>query len=404
MDNLEEHLRKEAGKFKIVPSEKVWGEIEDHLKHSTKKFPYQYYVLLIIFITGTAIFFFKYNLFDQSIYPKKNQLSIKGQKDRTIENPNIKSNDLSSGSTNRSIPGRGTMETKTQRDIQNNYTIVSTPRNSIRNEALGKSNNDLLENETTVKSSNRPIHLEVINEGFMAIAPAVIESLKPGLKDLQFKSDNRNYQPQINYLVNIGMNLSYPAGTKYRSFIKPGLSLNTGMSIKYNINYLLALSVGLGYEKTSYFLGAVNMNPETIYLNTKNGTQPQTANYRLNNESKQHNIIQQFCLPFSFQYKIFYNNFGSSLTALTGVELSRVKAPGYLIKSESSDRLFSNAMVINKYNNSALLGIYYTKKLGRKIGWMAGYHVKYQTGNTFKSEYNLSEHLMNHSLNFGVLF
>jgi hypothetical protein len=402
VEDFEEFLKKEAQGFKMEPTPRVWKGIQAGMPAS-RRFPIWWYGAASIFILITASVIYYSSIFQRQSNLKSNEgtvnPSIKNAEkplpeikaDQVIINPQV---------VTPSINKKGTV---TQRPPVSS-TKISQEKIKNQNHNLEISNQDNKLN-TDTKDGNLVSRIEMITPKKLSfkqseiLMPIAIEIQQIEIKNIPEKPIARKFY----FTVTAGINLAKPLKINYNRFVKPALGYSFLFTAGYAFTPLLGISTGLGYQHSSYKVGAVRISPETIYLNTPNGNVSKTANYKLSNESMNLNIRRQLLIPVSLDLKLKTGEKGYAKFSL-GIDIAKELYPRYLIKNTESDRLFRDNQLLNSVNNYLTFGYSLLYYKNHNIGFLMGYKFQYQLNNTFKSDYNLREHTMINGVHFGIQF
>lgn len=399
MDQFEDFLKEEASKFSLSPSAKVWKGVQAGIS-KPKRIGWIWYaasVLVIATVSSLGYFWWE----SDPIVNSKNNIAKENHAPETTKLPqsNINKEELIQE-----------VQPTDQRPKQNLHNRIKQTSTSVKQAKIN--NTDLVAgNANEIASTKQDSYKQYVfslstYSGFV-ISSASIQSINPvsfTLRKPNISGDQIKKQ-KIVYSISIGTNVSKPLNAGYKNFVKPGLGYSLLFTLRYNFSKRFGISGGLGLQKNHYKIGAVMINPETIYLNAYHrDSVAQSAQYRLSNESMNNNITRQLVFPMAVHYNLFLNPFGGNLSLFAGMDMAKILSAKYLIKSNTNDRLFFNKDFLNSYTTYMSFGVSYYHKLNDRMGWMCNYKIQYQAGNTFQNNYSLQEHLFINGLNLGLLF
>jgi hypothetical protein len=396
VDNFEDHLKNQAEGFKITPSDRVWEGVKAGLR-GKKRTPFWWYGAALILLTGFSLLVYR-NYGPTLNDTVKNSIENNSSRNETTATPTISQDNTATDNTN----------VRTEITPPGNVpeTIVSKPAVE-KAPAL---------NEKTFVALSAPLAQQVQEEKHDGIA--TLPSLKLNTRSEKvFTQEQIGYNARpvpyriapsaqkLRYTVSAGFVLTTPVSAGYKAYLKPGGGWNLQAGVTYALNHSVGLSAGIGFTQKRYNVGVVSITPETIAVIRNDGdTLSQSASFKLSNESHFRNINRQLSIPVAIHYDITLNSSGARLGVFSGFEFSRVFAGRYLIKSESSDRLFINKGLLNPYNTNFNVGIGYSPRIGDTNRLVFRYTASYQLGNSYHPGYGLREHLFSNTLSAGFSF
>lgn len=400
MEQFEDFLKQEAANFSLPPSAKVWKGVQAGVSKPKRIGWIWYAASVLIIAAGTSFGYLWWSSSPQRVN-SKSSIRIDNKAPETLILPQsvIKKEELT----------QEVQPTKTPREAQFNNVIKQTNASYKPTKNKNSSSVEIVANDksSTKQDSHKQFAMTLnsfskfINYSISIQSISAIEHTlrKPAISGYQVKTQ------KMVYSISAGTNLSKPLNAGYKNFVKPGLGYTVLLTLRYNFSKRFGISGGMGLQKNHYKVGAVRINPETIYLNAYHrDSVAQSAQYRLSNESMNNNITRQLIFPMAVHYNLFLNPFGGNLSLFAGMDMAKIVSAKYLIKSNTNDRLFTNKDFLNSFNTYMCFGVSYYHKLNKTMGWMCNYKMQYQAGNTFQSNYSLQEHLFINGLNFGLLF
>lgn len=399
MDQFEDFLKQEAAKFSLSPSAKVWKGVQDGIS-KPKRIGWIWYaasVLVIATVSSLGYFWWQ----SDPIVNSKNNIVKENHTPETTILPQPKINQEALIQE---------VQPTDQQPKQNPHnkikqTSTSDKQAKINNTSLVAGNAN--EIASSKQDSYKQLAVSLRTNSSFVIYSASIKSIKPisfTLRKPNIFGDQIRKQ-KIVYSITLGTNVSKPLNAGYKNFVKPGLGYSLLFTLRYNFSKRIGISGGVGLQRNHFKVGAVMINPETIYLNAYHrDSVAQSAQYRLSNESMNNNITRQLVFPMAVHYNLFLNPFGGNLSLFAGMDMAKILSAKYLIKSNTNDRLFFNKDFLNSYTTYMSFGVSYYHKLNNTMGWMCNYKMQYQAGNTFQNNYSLQEHLFINGLNLGLLF
>ncbi len=400
MDQFEDFLKQEASNFSLAPSAKVWKDVQAGISKPKRIGWIWYAASVLVIATGTSIGYLWWSSVPQGVN-SKSAISIENKAPETARSPQsiISKDDLTQEvqpankprkeQSNHVIKETNTTYKPTKNNNASSVEVITNDISSTKQDSFKQFAMSLSSFSTLINYSN----------SIRSIYPIEYTLRKPAISGYQVKPQ------KMVYSVSAGANISKPLNAGYKNFVKPGLGYSVLFTLRYNFSRRFGISGGVGLQKNHYKVGAVMINPETIYLNAYHrDSVAQSAQYRLSNESMNNNITRQLVFPLAVHYNLFLNPFGGNLSLFAGMDMAKILSAKYLIKSNTNDRLFINKDFLNSFNTYMCFGVSYYHKLNKTMGWMCNYKMQYQAGNTFQNNYSLQEHLFINGLNLGLLF
>lgn len=419
MENFEDFLKKEAQSFKIQPSEKVWQGIEAAVVKPGRSIAWWYAAAALVLVSCGTLWYFNFNPTHQTSQGKTNLEGNKVQQEKSLstvkeENKNHTIGKVSSTETNK--PGiservvekakPGTVKIATYPKASSTSSPEKSDRVSDKefdsNSKIGGLADETKDRTLLLIPEHKPVSYKSRQrEKLISVTSEQLTEVIRG-NGVEHKHEFLGY---FDYVLTAGVNFSDPRNVSgFKNFVKPSEGFGLTFSTRYNFGCCWGLSAGIGYQQSAYTIGAVSIAPETIYIKGKNQDLfPQSATYKLSNESQHKNTLKQIIVPLALQYRVYKSN-NNSISIFTGVDLAKIIGSRYLIKNTTSDRLFSNESLINPFHTYLSLGASYTHNLSNKLKLVGGYKMQYQLVNTFSNRYDLKENLMVNGLNLGIVF
>ncbi len=411
MDNFEEFLKKEAQGFKIQPSDSVWKGVHAAVVKPRRIFLVWYGAASAIILLSVLVGYFAY-----THSTSKQEAGAMPQQNETKANPQVSAPNHSDIKTNPdSMKGLESVTKKAFSSREKGITNQEMNRereSSILNE---KKMNAIQKNPSIPTAKTR-----VENQGnLMVLKMFPLRSAMPLMSTtssvemigkqralnnkMPLGRTQREKRDKLFFSVSAGLNVAKPVRLNYNSFIKPALGFGVVILTRYEFSTWFGMSAGLGYQQNSYKVGAVMISPETIFLKSSNGMVAQTAQYKLSNESMKVNTSGQIFVPIAVEFKRYISS-KSNIAFALGFDFTKKMDRNYLIKNTTNDRLFINNELLNPVSSFLSWGTIFHHKINQKIGWLGGYKLQYQIGNTFKGVYGLQEHLLVNSIQMGLEF
>jgi hypothetical protein len=417
VENFEDFLKNEAQSFKMQPSEKVWKSIETAIAKPGKSFIWWYAAAALVLVSCGTLLYFNANPTNRTIASKKH-IETQNVKQNATRQPFKKEGE----NVNPVVPlTSGINKPGVVPQILNEPTIMTNKVIDNGKESTTYASEKGVKISIDEFNANNKQQQETINES-RNVEPVSLTEQKPiiykyshrdmltlrttkELSELIRVKEATPKRAYLNYLISGDVNISSPRNIAgYSNFIKPAGGFGLTFSARYNFGRCWAISAGIGVRQNSYRIGAVNITPETIYIATSSTDSfPQNVNYKLSNESQHKNVLKQIIMPLAFHYQMHVSN-RNYVSINTGIDIAKVIDSRYLIKNTTSDRLFTNASLINSFNTYMTLGVSYTHSLNDNLKLVCGYKMQYQMGNTFNNSYHLKESLIVNGLNFGIEF
>lgn len=390
MESFEEQLKNEAKCFKMEPSERVWEVVRVEIRKAPRRNLLWYSAAILLLVSGGVLYFYHMTNPNSSTIAKLDVVEITHTPilekkslqpaQRINESNNKEYSEAPKQQQNKFQPPVSVSLKNNDKNIQKvSHTVVHLPLEQV-------------------KDSANLITLNTKKVNYIA-ALLGAETLPKTTNLVSFGSHKK-----LSYMISIGINVSKPLNTGFNNYVDPGLGFELQLLVGYPINHHWRANIGFGYQNTTYKIGAIDIAPETFYLNTINGSKTETATYRLNNESKRKNSLQNVTVPLEVGYKLAHIKSHGFFTVLAGVQiLSRVGAH-YIVKNTTNDRLFSKTEALYKINSYTSFGLSYQNKFNSRLDWICAFKIKHANGNTFKKEYPFHERLIVSSLNIGLVF
>ncbi len=398
MDNFEEFLRKEAQDFKLTPSQKVWEGVQMAIVKPKRVFVWWYAAASILVLSVASIWYFT------TVAPTKtitNNSVPKQQHQETTQNkPEISSNGNSD--VNKSNSSSKTIVVSKTGGRKANKFIEHSPSERNVSENIGDQEGEKTELNSPATSK---VVVGLLSSRRITISPSWVNySSSAGLISIStIKSRPQTKHDRIHYTIAGGVNLSNPIKINYNNFVKPSLGYGFIFGARLEFRPSLGVSIGIGYQENSYKLGAVIINPETIYYSTSNGMVAQTAKHKLSNERMNRNFSRQIIVPVAIHFK--RNTSASDYFLFSmGLDVSKIASVNYLIKNATSDRLFTNNETLNSFSSYLSVGTAYHHRFNKSLEWLCSYKLQYQTGNTYTETSRLKEHLLVNGIQLGIGF
>jgi hypothetical protein len=449
-NEFEELLKREANQHRMYPSDKVWRNIRSEV-HGYKRW-HSLYISAFLIITALAVSTFLNN---KPVYLQKllsqNKTAVVNEQSNVVttdyfklnsavtinqetfnkasiltESNNIPENIIAADKTNiNSFP-------QSPVELASRTAIDLTPVISIQASAVNTAEEDASQQKEILDdNSNNKATTDV------KLIPEEADNSDNYIKDFGFnvsykalKKNKWSFQyffaPSISYRKlndQIVQDLS-PMFTSNNSITtaaapstsntlirnRPGMGIEAGIALMYNVSNRIRFKVGLQYNLRQYYIETYQSSNDfaNILLMENNRVQQNLrVNSRFNNksgflETEINNRIGQVSVPLGIQWDVIKSK-TINFTAEATIQPSFTTSKNLYLLSTDYTNYVEGTNLMRRSNINTSVGFFASFPVGKSTIWQVGPQYRYQHLPTYTDRYPIKENLHDFGIRLGVI-